>query len=99
MTTESKTAAWVLGLVAAAVIVLTFSAEDSTAPQSTVPGDLPGMNAVTADNHLRRLGFANIMYLSDSGGSATVRPEWTVISVDGAGQTVGLDAWITVRVR
>lgn len=98
MTAESKTAAWALGIVATAAIVLTFSFEDSP-PQSTVPGDLPGKNAVAADNQLRRLGFANIMYMSDAGGSATVRPEWTVVSVDGAGQTVGLDAWITVRVR
>nr|WP_042184379.1 hypothetical protein [Kibdelosporangium sp. MJ126-NF4]CEL16258.1 hypothetical protein [Kibdelosporangium sp. MJ126-NF4]CTQ94182.1 hypothetical protein [Kibdelosporangium sp. MJ126-NF4] len=98
MTTESKTAAWALGLVAAAAIFLTFFFEDGK-PQSAVPGDLPGKSAVAADNQLRRLGFANIMYLSEIGGSATARPEWTVISVDGAGQTVGLDAWITVTVR
>ncbi|CAM3685165.1 hypothetical protein KIPE111705_20465 [Kibdelosporangium persicum] len=98
MTTESKTAAWVVGLVAVLAIFLTFFFEDGK-PQSTIPGDLPGKTAVVADNQLRKLGFANIMYMSDIGGSAVVRPEWTVVSVEGAGQTVGLDAWITVRVR
>ncbi|ONI72613.1 hypothetical protein ALI144C_42055 [Actinosynnema sp. ALI-1.44] len=98
MTTESKTAAWALSLIATAAIFLTFFFDDSN-PESTVPGDLTGKSAVTADNQLRRLGFANIMYLSELGGSATVRPDWTVVSVDGAGQTVGLDTWITIRVR
>ncbi|MFC0115940.1 hypothetical protein [Kibdelosporangium aridum] len=98
MTTESKTAAWLVGLVAVVAIFLIFSLEDSEA-ESTIPGDLPGKTAVVADNQLRKLGFANIMYMSDIGGSAVVRPEWTVVSVEGAGQTVGLDAWITVKVR
>lgn len=98
MVTESKTAAWMLGVVAVVVIFLALSSDDST-PATTIPGNLDGRTAETVDDQLRGLGFANIMYLSETGGSATVRPEWTVVSVDGAGQTVGLDAWITVRVR
>jgi hypothetical protein len=98
MVTESKTAAWLLGVVAVVVIFLAFSSDDST-PATTIPGNLDGKAAEMVDDQLRGLGFANIMYLSATGGSATVRPEWTVVSVDGAGQTVGLDAWITVRVR
>jgi hypothetical protein len=98
MVTESKTAAWMLGLIAVVAIFLAFLSDDST-PVTTIPGNLDGKAAETVDDQLRGLGFANIMYLSETGGSATVRPEWTVVSVDGAGQTVGLDAWITVRVR
>lgn len=98
MVTESKTAAWFLGLIAVVAIVLAFSSDDGQ-PASTIPGNLDGRTADAVDNQLRGLGFANIMYMSDTGGSPTTRPEWTVVSVEGAGQTVGLDAWITVRVR
>ncbi|MBP2321610.1 hypothetical protein JOF56_001995 [Kibdelosporangium banguiense] len=98
MATESRAAAWLLGMIAVVAIFLAFSSDDSV-PVTTIPGNLDGRKAETVDDQLRGLGFANIMYLSETGGSATVRPEWTVVSVDGAGQTVGLDAWITVRVR
>jgi hypothetical protein len=98
MVTESRTAAWLLGVVAVVVVFLAFSSDDST-PATMIPGNLDGRTAETVDDQLRGMGFANIMYLSETGGSATARPEWTVVSVDGAGQTVGLDAWITVRVR
>jgi hypothetical protein len=97
--TESKTGMWVLGVVAASVIALTFLDFDNSTPTITVPVNLSGRTAATVDDQLRDLGFANIMYTSDSETSATFRPEWTVVSVDGAGQTVALDAWITVRVR
>jgi hypothetical protein len=98
MVSESKTAAWLLGLVAVAAIVLAFSSDDSR-PATTIPGNLDGQTAESVDDRLRGMGFANIMYMSQTGGSPTARPEWTVVSVDGAGQAVGLDAWITVRVR
>jgi hypothetical protein len=97
--TESKTTMWVLGVVAASVILLTFFDFDDSKPTITVPVNLSGRTAATVDDQLRDLGFANIMYSSGTETSATFRPEWTVVSVDGAGQTVGLDAWITVRVR
>lgn len=96
--TESKTAAWVLGIVAAGAIVLTFISEDSR-PATTIPPNLDGRTALTVDDQLRNLGFANILYATATGTSATARPEWTVVSVDGAGKTVDPDAWITVRVR
>ncbi|MET0233030.1 MAG: hypothetical protein ABW224_00165 [Kibdelosporangium sp.] len=98
MVTESRTAAWLLGVIAVVVIFLAFSSDDS-APVTMIPGDLDGKSAERVDDQLRGLGFANIMYLSETGGSATARPEWTVVSVDGAGRSVDLDAWITVRVR
>ena len=98
MVTDSKTAAWLLGLVAVAAIVLTFSSDDSRSA-TTIPGNLGGQPAESADDLLRDMGFANIMYMSPAGGSPTARPEWTVVSVDGSGRPAGLDAWITVRVR
>jgi hypothetical protein len=97
--TESKTAMWVVGVVAAGAILFTFFDFDDTKPTTTIPVNLGGRTAVTVDDQLRSLGFANIMYATSTGTSATVRPEWIVVSVDGAGQTVGLDAWIMVRVR
>jgi hypothetical protein len=97
--TESKAAMWVVGVVAAGAIFLTFFDFDDTKPTTTIPVNLGGRTALTVDDQLRGLGFANIMYSSNGTTSATVRPEWTVVSVDGAGQNVGLDAWITVRVR
>jgi hypothetical protein len=96
--TESKTTMWVLGVVAAGVIFLTFLGLDDSKPVTTIPVNLGGRTAATVDNELRDLGFANIMYESPTETSATVRPEWTVVSVEGAGQTVGLDSWIMVRV-
>jgi hypothetical protein len=96
--TESRTTMWVLGVVAAGVIFLTFLGVDSR-PVTAIPVNLTGLPAANADDELRNLGFANIMYASPVETSATYRPEWTVVSVDGAGQSVGLDAWITVRVR
>jgi hypothetical protein len=98
--TESKTTTlWLLGVVAAGVIFLAFSGLDDTKPEIAIPVNLSGRTAANVDEQLRDLGFANIMYTTSTGTSATVRPEWTVVSVDGAGQSVGLDAWITVRVR
>jgi hypothetical protein len=97
--TESKTAAWVLGVVAAIAIVLTFLSDADTRPATTIPPNLGGRTALIVDDQLRDLGFANILYSSATGTSATVRPEWTVVSVDGAGMAVDLDTWITVRVR
>jgi hypothetical protein len=95
---DSKPWPWILGLVAVVVVSLTFF-EDDTKPASTIPGNLNGRNAAVVDSQLRDLGFANILYSSEQGNSATARSQWTVVSVDGAGNTVGLDAWITVRVR
>jgi len=90
---------WVLGVAAAAVIFLTFLGNDDNRPVTAIPVNLTGVPAANADTELRNLGFANIMYTSPTETSATYRPEWMVVSVDGAGQSVGLDAWITVRVR
>jgi hypothetical protein len=90
---------WVLGVVAAGVIVWTFTGVGENKPVTAIPVNLTGQPASSADYELRDLGFANIMYTSATETSATYRPEWTVVSVDGAGQSVGLDAWITVRVR
>lgn len=97
--TESKTTAWVLGVIAAGVIFLTFFDFDDSRPVTTIPVNLGGLSATNVDRELRNLGFANIMYTSPTSTSATVDPEWTVVSVDGAGQTVGLDSWIMVRVH
>jgi hypothetical protein len=97
--TESKTTMWVLGVIAAGVIFLTFFDFDDSQPTITIPVNMTGRTAATVDNQLRDLGFANIMYTSPTETSATFRPEWTVVSVDGAGQTVGLDSWIMVRVH
>jgi hypothetical protein len=96
--TESKTAAWGLGIAAAGAMVLTFLSVDGK-PATTIPPNLDGRTALTVDDQLRDLGFANILYATTNTTSATVRPEWTVVSVDGAGMTVDPDAWITVRVR
>ncbi|TCO64447.1 hypothetical protein [Actinocrispum wychmicini] len=98
--TESKTSTmWVVGVVAAVVIILTFFDFDDSRPVTTIPVNLGGQPAASVDRELRGLGFANIMYSSPIETSATVHPEWTVVSVDGAGQTVGLDSWIMVRVH
>ncbi|MEV4311275.1 hypothetical protein [Actinocrispum sp. NPDC049592] len=97
--TESKTTMWVTGVLAAAVILLTFLDFDDSKPVITIPGNLSGRSAANVDDQLRDLGFANILYSSGDGTSATFRPEWTVVSIDGEGQPVKLDSWITVRVR
>jgi hypothetical protein len=97
--TESRTTMWVVGVIAAGVILLTFLGLDDSKPVTTIPVNLAGLTAANVDNELRNMGFANIMYTSPTETSATFRAEWTVVSVDGAGQTVGLDSWIMVRVR
>lgn len=63
-----------------------------------VPNDLTGANAVAADDRLRAVGFKNVVFVPDGGGTVVIRSRWTVRSVDGAGTAIDSSTQIIVRV-
>lgn len=95
--------AW-LCLVATLIAGATFVVQtnllrpDDASSHVVVPDDLTGANAVAAGERLRAVGFSNVVFVPDGGGTVVVRSRWTVRSVDGAGTAVDASTQVIVRV-
>jgi len=75
-----------------------FHPPDAASRTVVVPDDLTGTNAVAAGHRLRAVGFKNVVFVPDGGGTVVMRSRWTVRSVDGAGIAIDASSQVIVRV-
>ena len=71
---------------------------DAASRTVVVPDDLTGTNAVAAGHRLRAVGFKNVVFVPDGGGTVVMRSRWTVRSVDRAGTAIHANTQVIVRV-
>jgi hypothetical protein len=74
------------------------AAAPAAAAAAVLPADATGQNAQALSDELETLGFKHIVWNSDTGNSVFLLSNWTVTSLEQAGETVPVSKTIVVHV-